>query len=189
MSKMSMSCGGNHGGIRGGNGMRGSLRRGFTLIEVMIVIFIVLALGGLVMYNLMGSRDKAVDGLATIDHNSLKGALRTFRLTHGRYPTDDEGIKVLWDKNAMQDEESIKLWEKILEAPMPLDRWGQAWGYRQVSENGDEKMYDLWSNGPDKQEGTEDDIVSWTTEDESGDGSGGSGGTGGGGASSSGTGG
>jgi hypothetical protein len=72
---------------------------------------------------------------------------------------------------------------------MPLDRWGQAWGYRQVSENGDEKMYDLWSNGPDKQEGTEDDIVSWTTEDESGDGSGGSGGTGGGGASSSGTGG
>ena len=189
MSKMSTSCGGNHGGIRGGIRMSGSARRGFTLIEVMIVIFIVLALGGLVMYNLMGSRDKAVDGLAKIDHNNLKGALRTFRLTHGRYPTDDEGIKVLWDKNAMQDEESIKLWEKILEAPMPLDRWGQAWGYRQVSENGDEKMYDLWSNGPDKQEGTEDDIVSWTTEDESGDGSGGSGGTGGGGASSSGTGG
>jgi general secretion pathway protein G len=162
-------------------------RRGFTLFEVLIVIFIVLALGGLVAYNLLGTKEAATADLAKIDLNTIKGGLKKFRFKHGRYPTDDEGIKVLWSKAEMQDEEEAKNWEAVLESPMPTDRWGQPWGYRQASEHGDEKTFDLWSNGPDKQEGTEDDIVSWTKEDEAGGGSGG--GAGSGGASPTGTGG
>ncbi len=140
---------------------RSALRRGFTLIEVMIVILIVLALGGLVAYNLLGAKEKAVAQLGEVDMNTLKGALKQFRFEHGRYPTDEEGIAVLWDKNATADEDVAGKWTKLLEAPMAEDRWGTPWGYRQQSEYTEETMYDLWSFGPDKQEGTEDDIVSW----------------------------
>lgn len=142
--------------------------RGFTLIEVMIVILIIVAIGGLVAFNAIGSKKKADTGLATADFNTLKSTLKQFYFEHNRYPTDEEGIKVLWDKAAMTDEEAAKKWTKLLEAPMAKDRWGNEWQYRQKSEHGDEDTYDLWSAGPDKQEGNEDDIVSWTKEEGAG---------------------
>jgi hypothetical protein len=58
---------------------------------------------------------------------------------------------------------------------MPNDRFGNPWGYRQASENGDEDKYDLWSPGRDKQEGTADDINSWKSDEGSGSGGSGSG--------------
>ncbi|CAG0950804.1 Type II secretion system protein G [Phycisphaerales bacterium] len=143
--------------------------RGFTLIEVMIVILIVLALGGLVAYNLLGTKEKADDDLVKIDMNTLKQALKNFRFTHNRYPTDEEGLRVLWDKEAAIDEDVQKKWTKLTEAPMAKDRYGNEWGYRQKSEHTeDEDAYDLWSYGRDKTEGTDDDIVSWDKDAESG---------------------
>ncbi len=136
-------------------------RRAFTLIEVMVVILIVLALGGLVLFNMMGTRDKADADLGRIQLDQVKQALKMFKLTFGRYPTDEEGLKALWDKEALTEDDDKKKWQKLLDEPMPKDRWGTEWGYRQVGEHGDEAMYDLWSFGPDKQEGTGDDIVSW----------------------------
>jgi general secretion pathway protein G len=142
--------------------------RGFTLIEVMIVILIVLLLGGLVAWNLMGTKDQAKADIVKIQMQSIQDALKQFRFTHDRYPTDEEGLKVLWDKEAMTDEQELKSWKKLLEKPLPMDQYGNEWGYRQVSEHGDEDTYDLWSYGKDKQEGTDDDIVSWEPEEDSG---------------------
>jgi general secretion pathway protein G len=156
------------------NARRGSLARGFTLIEVMIVILIVLALGGLVAWNLMGTKEEADAGIAKIQMNSIQDALKQFRFRHNRYPTDAEGVAVLWDKEKMTEEADLKTWKKLLDKPVPKDKWGNEWGYRQVSEHGDESMYDLWSYGPDRQEGTDDDIVSWDTETDSSGTSGGS---------------
>jgi general secretion pathway protein G len=138
--------------------------RGFTLIEVMIVILIVLALGGVVAWNLMGTKEEADIGTQKYQMKMIDQALRDFRFRHSRWPTDAEGIAVLWDKEKMTEEADLKNWKKHLEKPVPKDKWGNEWGYRQVSEHGDETMYDLWSYGPDRQEGTEDDIVSWETE-------------------------
>jgi general secretion pathway protein G len=166
------------------HGFASAARGGFTLIEVMIVILIVLALGGLVAYNLLGTKEDAENKLCKIDMNTLEQALKQFRFDHGRYPTDEEGLEVLWSKEKLQDEEEAKKWRKLLEQPMPNDRFGNQWGYRQNSEHGEEDRYDLWSYGRDKQEGTADDIVSWKAEeDASGGGSkggGAGGGTGGG---------
>src|ERR1044071_6179778 len=78
------------------------MRRGaFTLIEVMIVIAIVLALMGLVGYAVMERRDEAKRDLAKIDLNNIRQGLKLFRFDFDRYPTDEEGIKVLWDKSAL----------------------------------------------------------------------------------------
>lgn len=135
-------------------------RRGFTLIEVLIVLAIVLALSALVGIAIFGRQDEAKGKLAEIDLNSLKSALRGFRLDFDRFPTDEEGLAVLWSNETLDAEVPEGTWRKYLESPMATDRWGNAWNYRAESENGED--YDLWSNGPDGEEGTEDDIVSWT---------------------------
>jgi general secretion pathway protein G len=146
---------------------QGLQARGFTLIEVMIVILIVLMLGGLVAWNLMGTKDEAKAGIVKIQMNTIEGALKNFRLAYDRYPSDEEGLKVLWDKSAMTNEDEAKKWKPFLEKPVPKDDYGNEWGYRQKSEHGNEDTYDLWSYGRDKQEGTDDDIVSWDKEADS----------------------
>jgi general secretion pathway protein G len=138
-------------------------RRGFTLIEVMIVIAIVLALSGLIGVALFRQRDAAKVDLVKTDMNSLKQGLKLFYMDFDRYPTDEEGLKALWDKTAIADETEAAKWKKYLSEPMASDRWGSPWGYRQIGEHGDETTFDLWSYGPDKQEGTDDDLTSWSS--------------------------
>lgn len=141
-------------------------RRGFTLIEVLIVIAIVAALGALVAFNLIGTKEKANTDLASIDMKTIQRALQLFYTNHNRWPTDAEGIKVLWDKSALENPEVDEAkWTRLLEEPSENDPWGSPWQYRAQSEHGDSTKYDLWSTGPDKQDGTEDDITSWKKTD------------------------
>lgn len=153
-------------GTRGGRGAR----RGFTLIEVLIVIAIVLALTGLVGVAVFSRRDDAKKDTAKIELNTLKNALNMFRMDFDRWPTDQEGVKVLWDKSVLDSEADQGKWKQYVTDPLLNDKWGSPWGYRQKGEHGDETKYDLWSYGPDKQEGTEDDINSWSTGGANGEG-------------------
>ncbi len=139
-------------------------RRAFTLIEVMIVIAIILALMGIVGVALFAQRDQSKKDIAKMDLGNIQAALKMFNVNQGRYPTDEEGLEVLWNKEKLSPDADASRWTKTLEGEMAKDRWGNALGYRQKSEHGDETMYDLWSNGPDGQSGTEDDIVSWKKE-------------------------
>lgn len=138
---------------------RSALRAAFTLIEVMIVIAIVLALTGLVGYAVLSRRDDAKRDMAQIDMNMLRTGLKHFRFDFERYPTDEEGLKVLWDKAALSSEADQAKWKGYMEEPMEKDRWGTPWIYKQSSEQGDATTYSLSSAGPDKQEGTEDDLL------------------------------
>jgi len=135
--------------------------RAFTLLEVMIVIVIILAIAGLVTVNLMGSRKKATEGQVKIQLTSIRDALNQFNLDFNRYPTDDEGLSVLWDKTKMTEEADQSKWRAYMDTPIPTDDWGTAWVYRQTGEMAPEGKFDLLSNGPDKEEGTEDDINVW----------------------------
>ncbi len=143
-------------------------RDGFTLIEVMIVLAILAALFGLVAINVVGSKKDAKVGEARIALGTIERALDMFYADFDRYPTEEEGVKVLWDKESLvtEDEADQEKWRKRLQKPSPNDPWGTAWGYRAESEHGAE--YDLWSNGADKEEGTDDDIVSWVEDEEGG---------------------
>lgn len=166
------------------HGVGRRVRRGFTLLEVLLVIAIVVALGAIVGFALVGRRQESQVGLAQIDMNTLKQGLKAFYLKFDRYPTDEEGLRALWDKSAITDEAEAGKWTAFLESPIANDRWGTPWGYRQQSQSGDTSKYDLWSNGPDKQEGTADDIKSGgMAEEATGEGSGGAPATTGGGSS------
>ncbi|MCC6425773.1 MAG: type II secretion system major pseudopilin GspG [Phycisphaerales bacterium] len=140
--------------------------RGFTLIELLIVLAIIAALGGLVTVAVLGRKKEATAKFAEVDMGTIKEAMRLFFLSYERFPTEEEGIDVLWNKEKLSPDADAAKWKKFLEEPMPNDRWGTPWGYRQMSEHGDEDTYDLWSAGPDKQEGTDDDIKNWKDDTE-----------------------
>lgn len=142
----------------------------FTIIEVLIVLAIVLALSAIVGVAVFQRQDDAKLNLARTDLNILKQALNQFRFDFERYPTDDEGIAVLWSTETLDPDADETKWKgPYLTEPIPLDRWDNEWGYRgDEPEYGPENGYDLWSNGPDGEEDTEDDITSWTTSDEDG---------------------
>jgi general secretion pathway protein G len=142
--------------------VRRASQRAFSLIEVMIVIAIILAISGLVALTLFSRRDQAESDLGRVEFRQIEQALKFFRLDFNRYPTDEEGLAVLWDKERLDPEADQNAWKGYLEAAMPTDRWGNDWRYRQQSEETDDTTkYDLWSFGADGEEGTEDDIESW----------------------------
>ena len=134
--------------------------RGFTIIELLIVIAIILAIGGLVLVNVVGAGEKADRGTVTIQIQNFDRAMEQFKIDLKRYPSEEEGIAVLWNKDALEDDEDAEKWSgPYLKSPSPKDAWGSEWVYRNPSEI-EGVAYDIVSVGPDKEEGTEDDISS-----------------------------
>ncbi len=134
-------------------------RRAFTLIELLIVIAIVLAMGGLVVINLMPKKDQADIDLTRVQIDTLVTAMKLFRLDMKRWPTEDEGLAALWSEDAVEDEDDLESWRgPYTEIPIPEDYWKTEWIYRAPSEI-EGFDYDIVSWGPDKEEGGDDDIT------------------------------
>ena len=140
-------------------GYRGRrVRRAFTILELLIVIAILLAIGGIVLINVLGAQDRADVGVTKVQMQALEDALMRFRADMKRYPSEEEGVIVLWSSNALDDEEQMDAWGgPYLEKPVIEDQWGNEWVYRNPSEL-ENMPYDLVSLGPDQEEGTDDDI-------------------------------
>ncbi len=133
-------------------------RRGLTLIEVLIVIAILLAIGGLVVVNLIPRKEQADIDLQKHQLQLIDSGLKQFKLDLSRYPSEEEGLAALNDKSAITDEEEANRWRgPYLENAVPKDKWGSVLIYHYPGE-ANPAGYDLISIGPDKQEGTEDDI-------------------------------
>ena len=133
-------------------------RRAFTILELLIVIGILLAIGGIVLINLIGAQDRADIGVTQVQMQALDDGLMRFRTDMKRWPTEDEGIPVLWSSSNLEDEDEADAWGgPYLEKPVPTDQWGSEWVYRNPSEI-EGLQYDLISIGPEREEGTDDDI-------------------------------
>ncbi|MHC5114562.1 MAG: type II secretion system major pseudopilin GspG [Planctomycetota bacterium] len=138
---------------------RPATRRGLTLIEVLIVIAILLAIGGLVVVNLIPKKEQADIDLTKAQIQSFDNALKLFKLDMKRWPTEEEGIRALWSRDALEDEEDAEGWKgPYLENPVPRDTWNNEWTYRYPGEIRGESFYDIISFGPDGEEDTDDDI-------------------------------
>lgn len=137
------------------------LRRGFSLLELLIAIAILLAIGALVVVNLAPRRDQAQVDLTRGQLDQFAQAIKLFKLDLGRFPTEDEGLSVLWSAEGLEDEEEETKWKgPYLETPKPADDWGNEWVYMYPSEEAP-GLYKILSLGPDGEEDTEDDITSF----------------------------
>ena len=136
---------------------RRARRRAFTILELLIVIGILLAIGGIVLVNLIGVQEESEVGVTKVQMQGIADQLDAFRLTMKRFPTEDEGIAVLWSSSNLEDEEEAAKWRQFLPKPVPNDQWGNPWVYRNPSDL-EGQPYDLVSIGPDGEEDTEDDL-------------------------------
>src|SRR4030095_15508403 len=84
--------------------------RGFTLIEILIVIALILALGGLVLINLLPAKGHADIDLQRAQFDQIDGAMDQFKLNMNRYPSEDEGLAVLTSKESIADEADKANW-------------------------------------------------------------------------------
>ena len=134
-------------------------------MEVLLVIGILALLAAFVVPSLMGAGEQAKKGIAkTFVGRSapIGGALRRYKWDIGKYPDTDEGLLALYERPDSVDEDSGKWTQAYMEghADELIDPWNNAYQYRFPGE-ADEKEYDLWSFGPDGEDGTDDDITSW----------------------------
>src|SRR5512141_2067264 len=103
----------------------GLKRRGFTLVELMVVVLIIAALAALIVPRVIGRQADAYRAKAAADIAQLDSALQQFRLDNDRYPTTEEGLNAL--RTAPQD---VRNWRgPYLQKPLPPDPWGFPYVY------------------------------------------------------------
>ena len=128
--------------------------RGFTLIEIMVVIVILGILAGLVLPRFMGRTEEARKVKARLQIENLEGALKLYKLDTGTYPTTEQGLEALVQKPATGAVPSN--WREggyLEKGKIPLDPWNRAYVY--VSPGVKNKDFDLKSLGGDGEEGGE----------------------------------
>ena len=139
-------------------------QKGFTLLEIMIVIVILGILGSMIVPNLLGNVDKAERQKAVSDISSLEQALDMYRLDNGRYPTTDQGLQALVEKPTSSPEPRSYREDGYIKR-LPQDPWGGEYQYLSPGENG---TVDIFTLGADNQEGGEEsnqDIGNWNMMD------------------------
>jgi general secretion pathway protein G len=132
-------------------------KKGFTLIELMLVVIIIGVLVSMVVPRLVGKSEEARVAASKADINSnISVALDLYELDNGRYPTTEEGLGALISKPA-----SAVKWKGPYLKREPLDPWGRKYIYRSPGDHNPD--YDLYSYGLDGVEGG-DDVTNWEEE-------------------------
>jgi general secretion pathway protein G len=130
---------------------------GFTLIELMIVLFILGLLAALVSPRLMGRVGKAKQKTAQAQIQLLATSLDLFHLDVGRYPTTEEGLKALREKP-----ENLPSWGgPYLDKVVPNDPWGHPYNYKLPGDHGPYDLYSFGADGVEGGEGENQDITNW----------------------------
>ena len=131
--------------------------RGFTLLELLVVMVIIGLLAGYVGPKYFAQIGKSEVKTAKAQIDALGKALDQYRLDTGHYPTTEQGLMAL--NSPPSDEQK---WQgPYLQKTVPNDPWGKPYQYKYPGEHGE---YDLWSFGKDGQAGGNDefaDVVNW----------------------------
>jgi general secretion pathway protein G len=145
-------------------GSAASGRGGFTLIELMIVAVVLGILAAAIVPRVMGRQEVARRNRAKSDIAALETALELFYLDMGRYPTSEEGLRVLY----YEPEGESENWRRQLKKPLFNDPWGNQYEYRCPGIYSD-LPFEIVSYGMDGEEGGEDDaadVQSWVEVEE-----------------------
>ena len=137
--------------------MRQRRQRGFTLIELMVVLSIIAMLAALVVPRLFKNVDKSKVQTTKAQISALESALDAYRLDVGSYPTTEQGLQALRVKPT-----GVEHWDgPYLPKDVPLDAWGHAYVYKTPSDHGDYEIVSYGADGLPGGEGVNADVVSW----------------------------
>lgn len=132
-------------------------QRGFTLLEVMVVIVILGIIASMVVPNLIGNQETAARQKAVVDIQQLESALDMYRLRNGFYPTTEQGLDAL--VNAPSSQPVPRSFpEGGFIRRLPKDPWGEDYILMSPGQVG---RVDIFSKGPDRVAGTDDDVGNW----------------------------
>lgn len=134
--------------------MRKRRKKGFTLIELMLVVIIIGALVAMVMPRLTGRSEQARVAACKADiQANIATALKLYELDNGNFPNTGEGLDALLNASS-----SASNWNGPYLEKKPIDPWGREYKYKSPGEH--RVDYDLYSLGKDGTEGT-DDVTNW----------------------------
>ncbi|MFA6014824.1 MAG: type II secretion system major pseudopilin GspG [Gallionellaceae bacterium] len=136
------------------------MQRGFTLIEVMIVIVILGVLGALIVPKIMGRPDEARITAAKQDIGSIVQALKLYKLDNMRYPGTEQGLPALVTKPTSAPVPPNWKGNGYLEK-LPKDPWGNSYQYLQPGLRGEIDVMSFGADGAAGGEGSDADIGSW----------------------------
>ncbi len=132
--------------------------RGFSLIELLVVLVILGLLAGLVGPKVMKHLGGAKSDTAKLQIADLGAGLDVYRLETGDYPSNDEGLKALVENPGDKPGWNGPYLKKKL---VPQDPWGHDYHYQMPGEHGDFDLYSLGKDNAQGGEGENADIVSW----------------------------
>ena len=134
------------------------LRRGFTLIELMVVLVIIGVLAALIVPNVLDRADDARVTAAKTDVNNLMQALKLYKLDNQRFPSGEQGLDALLRKPQVAP--LPPNWRPYVEK-LPADPWNRAYQFMNPGVKGDIDVFSLGADGQAGGEGINADIGSW----------------------------
>lgn len=139
---------------------RRGLARGFTLVEIMVVVVIIGILGALVVPKLMGRTGESRVTAAKVDIATLMQALKLYKLDNQRYPTTEQGLKSLIEKPSTGP--SSNGWKAggYVEK-LPKDPWGNPYQYLSPGVKGEVDLFSYGADGQPGGTGEDSDVGSW----------------------------
>ena len=135
-----------------------AVQRGFTLIELMVVLVIIGVLAALIVPNVIERADDARVTAARTDVNNLMQALKLYKLDNQRYPTGEQGLQALVAKPSAGPAPAN--WKPYLEK-LPNDPWGNSYKYLNPGLKGEVDVMSFGADGQQGGEGRNADIGSW----------------------------
>jgi len=135
------------------------IKRGFTLIEMLVVILILSILAALIIPKLVGRTDDAKISAAHSDIATLSSSIEQFRLDNGRYPSTEEGLSVL----TVQPENTPNWKGPYLTKNIPADPWGNQYVYQSPGPSSEDFL--ITSYGADGAPGGDGPAADITSDD------------------------